>query len=95
MSLDTSRTEPSASTKSTVGLFWWDWGRVGLGRKEVMLDKDAQGIVPGVELREPGGLCSQDGRQRWCCQCPGSFCFGRRRGAKQKSFEAPAALSRS
>jgi hypothetical protein len=32
MSLDTSTTEPSASARTTGGLAWWDWGRVGLGR---------------------------------------------------------------
>jgi hypothetical protein len=54
MSLDTSTTEPPASVRTTGGLDWWDWGRVGVGRKAVLLGQGAQGIVPGVELREPG-----------------------------------------
>ena len=51
-----STIEPSVSAITGVGLDWWDWGRVGLGRKAVLLDQGAQGIVPGVEPREPGVL---------------------------------------
>ena len=39
---------PSTSGRTGAGLDWWDWGRVGLGRKAVLLDQGAQGFLPGV-----------------------------------------------
>ena len=50
---------PSASARTGVGLDWWNWARVGLCRKAMLLDQGAQGIVPGVEPREPGVLALQ------------------------------------
>jgi hypothetical protein len=48
---------PSASGKTGAGLDWWDWGRVGLGRKAVLLDQGAQGFLPGVLAPQLLGLC--------------------------------------
>jgi len=43
---------PSTSGRTGAGFDWWDWGRVGLGRKAVLIDVGEQGLRFGVERPE-------------------------------------------
>ena len=49
----------AASLRTGAGLDWWDWGRVGLGRKAVLIDVGEQGLRFGVQHPEPGVLAPQ------------------------------------